>query len=89
MFHTQWPHAELCLLPFWRPSPGTVVLIRAHLDYKLPQPERKAGSASENSVEDCRMENGHFLTGKVLMISGEVGHDMHRPQNVLENAGFC
>lgn len=48
----------------------------AHLDYKLPQPERKAGSASENFAEDHKLENICFLTGKVdafvLMIAGKV-----------------
>lgn len=70
--HTQWPHTALCLLPSWRPSPGTVSWVtmssRAYLDYKLPQLERKPWSASENSIEDRLLENNHFLTGKAFLL---------------------
>lgn len=36
---------------------------RAHLDYKLPQPERKVVSTLENFTEHRKLENAHFLTG--------------------------
>lgn len=53
------------------------------MDYKLPQPERKVVSTSENFTEHRKLENARFLTGKVdafvLMISEEVGLGTGRP----------